>query len=341
MLTVRKRKGSPYYQISGTYLGVRVRQTTGTTSFQEAKKLRAKLERDLEQSNHGEKTFADAIEAYIDNGGEDKYLARINEVLGDVPLAEVRQQAIDEAARKAYGSYKKTAKGKTYTHKPSTIKRQFYDPVAAVLHYAHDLEWIPYIRVNKPQVTLPPPEWAEPEYFEKLFKHCDKEVKALTMFLCLTGCRISECLDLEWKNVDLKNKKAFIPKTKTKAYRTVHLPAELVKALKSLKPNSRKRPETELLAIAGRQDLTVFSLDYWGLRWRLKKASKAAKIPYMSTHKIGSHTFATWMRRYMKLDARGLKDTGRWASIQMAERYTHTDVSESSRKSEGLGALLK
>lgn len=323
MLNVTKRKGSPYYQITGTHQGIRVRESSGTTNFAAAKKIRAALERQIEENEYGDRTFADAIEAYIENGGEDKYLARINEVLGKTPLKEVRQQAIDEGARKAYGEFTRGEKGKPRKHSVSTIKRQFYDPVAAVLHYAHDLEWIPYIRVKKPKVPLPPPQWAEPDYFEKLWKHCDKEVKTLTMFLLLTGCRIQECLDLEWKNVDLKSKKAFIPKTKTKSYRTVHLPDKLVKQLKAL-----------------RSDGQVFKLDYHGLRWRLKKASKAAKIPYLSTHKLGSHSYATWMRR-QGADARTLIDTGRWASIQMAERYTHTDVSESSRKSDGLAGLLK
>lgn len=324
MLTVRKRKGSPYYQISGTHCGERVRQTSGTINFAAAKKIRSQLERQIEENSYSDKTFADAIEAYIENGGEDKYLGRINEVLGKTPLKEVNQQSIDEGARKAYGSYKKTDKGKSYKHKTSTIKRQWYDPVAAVLHYVHSLDWIPYRRINKPKVILPAPEWAEPEYFKKLWEACDAEVKALSMFLCFTGCRISECLNLKWDNVDLKNKKAFIPKTKTSAYRTVHLPGPLVKLLKSLKTKDR-----------------VFSLNYDGLRWRLKKACIAAKIPYKSSHKIGSHTFATWMRRYTGMDSRGLKDTGRWASTQMTERYTHTDVSESSKKSEAFTGLFK
>lgn len=324
MLTVKKRKGSPYYQISGTHCGQRVRETTGTSNFAAAKKTRAKLEREIENKQFSDKSFADAIEAYIENGGEEKYLARINEVLGKTPLKEVNQQAIDEGARKAYGSYKRTENGKPYKHKISTIKRQWYDPVGAVLHYASDLDWVTYRRVKKPKVVQPPPDWAEPEYFEKLWKHCDGEVKTLTMFLCFTGCRIHECLLLTWDNVNLKAKTAFIPKTKTDAYRTVHLPAPLVKLLKGLKTKDK-----------------VFSLNYDGLRWRLKKACKAAKIPYKSSHKIGSHTFATWMRRYTGMDARGLKDTGRWASTQTTERYTHTDVSESSRKSEALGGLFK
>lgn len=327
MLTLKRRKGSPYFHITGTYLRVRVRETTKTTDRQVAEKaLRAKL-KEIEEGEFSGKTFADAIEAYIDNGGEDKYLARINEVLGKHALKAINQESIDKAAREAYNTFRRTPNGRDYKHKASTIKRQFYDPVASVLHYAHRLGWVSYVRVSKPKVTLPPPEWAEADYFEKIWEFCDQEVKTLTMFLCLTGCRISECLSLEWKNVDLINKKAFIPRTKTKAYRTVHLPDKLVENLKSIKSVKSAK--------------YVFSLNYDNLRWRLKKASKAAGVPYMASHKIGSHTFATWMRRYAGLDARGLKDTGRWASIQTTERYTHTDVSESSRKSDALADILK
>lgn len=324
MLIVKKRKGSPYYQISGTHCGVRVRQTTGTADFQTSKKIRSKLERDIEDKQYSDKTFADALEAYIENGGEDKYLNRINEVLGKLPLKEIGQQTIDEGARKAYGSYTRRENGNSYKHKTSTIKRQWYDPVAAVLHYAADMEWIPYKRVKKPKTELSPPEWVDPEYFDKLWKHCDKELKALTMFLCLTGCRIQECLDLEWKNVDLKHKKAFIPKTKTKTYRTVNLPPLLVASLKAVKSQG-----------------FVFSMTYDDVRRKLKQACRHSELPYMSSHKIGSHTYATWMRRYAGADARDLMDTGRWKSQQMAERYTHTDISESAKKSDVLAGLFK
>lgn len=324
MLTVRKRKGSPYYQISGTHCGVRVRETTGTSSFEAAKKIRSKREREIEESQYGDKTFADAIEVYIENGGEDKYLARINEILGRDRLKDVNQERIDQAAKEVYGSYTRQENGKVYKHKTSTIKRQFHDPVAATLHHVADLGWIPYKRVKKPKIAPTPPEWADPEYFDKLWKSCSKEMKALTMFLCLTGCRIQECLDLDWKNIDLKAKKAFIPKTKTKAYRTVNLPPKLIASLKAI--------QTQGL---------VFDLTYDDVRRMLKQACRAAKIPYMSTHKIGSHTYATWMRRYAGADARDLMDTGRWASSQMVERYTHTDISEASKKSDILARLFK
>ena len=40
------------------------------------------------------------------------------------------------------------------------------------------------------------------------------------------------------------------------------------------------------------------------------------------------HTYGTWMRRYAGLDVRGLVGTGRWDSMQSAERYAHVVASE-------------
>src|SRR4029077_13308787 len=40
------------------------------------------------------------------------------------------------------------------------------------------------------------------------------------------------------------------------------------------------------------------------------------------------HTYGTWMRRYGGLDVRGLVGTGRWDSMQSAERYAHVVANE-------------
>lgn len=334
MLKITKRTGSPLWQITGTYQGQRVRESTGTADKEIAEKIRLERERRILYEITGTgagpvgRTVADAIEAYLDKGGEDRYLDRINEILGKTPLADITQGLIDLAAQRAYGEYKMGKKGTLRKHKPSTIKRQYYDPLASVLHTAADMGWMPYLRIRKPKVPLPPPEWAEPEWFEKLWKVSGKDLKALTMFLCMTGCRLQECLDLKWEDTDLKRRVAFIRKTKTKAYRTVNLPAPLVTALRAIKVKDAVR---------------VFQA-YWdhdSVYRPLEAACEAAKIKYMSTHKIGSHTYATWLRRYAGVDARGLMDTGRWASKEMAERYTHTDASAESKKSDILGKLFK
>lgn len=322
-LKLKRRNRSSYWQITGTLCGVRVRESTGTDKKDIAERLRLQREQEIleasAQTSHY--TVAHAVVEYIENGGEDQYLKKIVDTLGRVPLDEITQDKIDQAARQVYGAFKKGEKGTKRTYKKSTIRRQFYVPLAAVLHYAADIGWTHYRRVKMPKAERPPPEWAEPDWFNKLWPHCDKMLKALTVFLPLTGCRIQECLDLQWKDVNLKEGWAYIRYTKTKEHRTVYLPEPVVKELKVIKKKKGR----------------VFDYkDRDEVRRRLKTACGKAEIPYMSTHKIGSHTYATWMRRYAGMDARGLLATGRWKDQKSANHYTHTIVSEEARKADAL-----
>lgn len=318
-LQIRKRKGSPYWQITGSHGGVRVRESTGTTCKKTAEKLCTQRQAAIDRGYTGRRSFADAIEAYLNKGGEERFLGKINEILGSLPLEGVTQAVIDKAAIEHFQTYTRGGE-KRYKHQPSTVKRQFYDPVATVLHHAADLGWISWRRIKKPKTTLAAPIWAEPEWFRKFWAVCSPEMMALTMFLCFTGSRIHEALLLDWKHVDLSARQAFIPKMKVAgAYRTVNLPSMLVLALQDIKGDKE----------CGQ----VWGMNYHDVRRYLKQGCAKSGIPYLSTHKIGSHTYATWMRRH-GADARDLVDTGRWKSIQMAERYTHTKPAEAAKKSD-------
>lgn len=176
-----------------------------------------------------------------------------------------------------------------------------------------------------PAAERPAPEWAEPEWFAKLWPHCDPQLKALTTFLPFTGCRIQECLDLTWKDVSLREGWAYVRYTKNREHRTVYLPAPVLDTLRDIEAASGP----------------VFDYsDRDHVRRCLKTACRNADIPYLSTHKIGSHTYATWMRRYAGMDARGLLATGRWKDQKSTYHYTHTTVSEEARKADVLTQIL-
>lgn len=326
-LKIIKRNGSPHWQITGTLSGVRVRESTGTDSKDVAEKLRLRREREILEGtvSKSQYTVAHAVVEYVENGGENKYLDKVVEYLGRNSLSEITQELIDQAARKAYAGFRKGKRGKHRAYKKSTIRRQFYVPLAAVLHYAADIGWMHYRRVRMPKADRPPPEWAEPDYFEKLWPHCDDDLRALTTFLPFTGCRIQECLDLDWKDVNLKEQWAYIRYTKNKEHRTVYLPAPVMQALKKIRKD---------------KGLVFAFIDRDHVRRRLIKATASADVPYMSTHKIGSHTYATWMRRYAGMDARGLVATGRWKDQKSAYHYTHTTVSEEARKADLLTQIM-
>lgn len=62
----------------------------------------------------------------------------------------------------------------------------------------------------------------------------------------------------------------------------------------------------------------------------LRTACKAANLPYLSPHKLGRHTFATWLRRYAKRDLKGLQHDGGWDSINSVARYAHVVPGETA-----------
>ena len=62
----------------------------------------------------------------------------------------------------------------------------------------------------------------------------------------------------------------------------------------------------------------------------LKNACARAGIPYLSPHKLGRHTYATWLRRYAGRDLRGLMEDGGWKSINSVVRYAHVVAGETA-----------
>lgn len=123
--------------------------------------------------------------------------------------------------------------------------------------------------IKRPPKKKREAEFLEPEEIKKLIEATDKRYRTLIMFICLTGCRISEALALRWQDVDFASQRVFIrqvlqagrfyePKT---AYsrRTIDIPNILVQELKTHQarlaveleknehdlvfPNSKGKPE--------------------------------------------------------------------------------------------------
>ena len=117
---------------------------------------------------------------------------------------------------------------------------------------------------------------------------------------------------------------AYLDETKNEAPRGVHLPPVLVAALAN-HPRGLDRGRSK-----------VFRFRKNGHLYNLMKKVKKATGPDVSfaTFHVLCHTWATWMRRYGKLDTRGLVGTGRWKDLKSAARYEHVVVSEESMKAD-------
>jgi hypothetical protein len=65
-------------------------------------------------------------------------------------------------------------------------------------------------------------------------------------------------------------------------------------------------------------------------------ARAGVPMPERAAFHLLRHTYATWMRRYGKLDTKGLVAAGAWRDRKSADRYEHTVPTEEARRADFL-----
>jgi integrase len=150
---------------------------------------------------------------------------------------------------------------------------------------------------------------------------------ALSLFLLLTGCRLSEALRVRPQDVELNRSFAFCGKTKNGKPRPVHLPPQLVAELADIE-FGRDR----VFGVAGK----CGRLYEW-----LNEIAAAAGIviPERVAFHLFHHTYGAWMRRYGGLDTSGLVATGAWRSRAGAAVYEHVETTEEAQKADRLPSV--
>lgn len=333
------RKGkSPNWTIRGTYLGISVDESTGTSNEALAKQLLTAKRREIERGRIAPPvamaapsgpTFLEAAVAYIEAGGDAQYLGKWDDKrkrwekgliphMGDKLLAEIDQQEIDRAAVALYP-----------TGSAMTRNRQVYTPISAVLKHAGvDFK----IRRPKGWRGKARVDWLQPDQAYRMWAaacEIDREFAAFLAFLLYTGCRLNEALALTCDKLMISEAFAYLPQTKNDDPRGVYLPPDAVTELAN-HPRGLDR---------GKQ--RVFRFRKCGRLYTLMGKVKEAAGPDVdfATFHTFCHTWATWMRRYGGLDTRGLVGTGRWRDQKSAARYEHVVASEESKRADLLPTL--
>jgi integrase len=314
---VPPREGrSRNWRIRGTYLGVTVDRSAGTSERPVARQAlaaaKAKIERG-EFSGRKELTFAAAALSYVQAGGEDRFILPVTEHFGHRILArEIDQAAVDGCAAALYPDAG-----------PATRNRQVYTPVSAVLKHA-SIET--KIRRPKGAQGHQRREWLSPDDADRYLKAASAvriEFGIFVLVLLATGMRLSDALGLDCRNVDLRAGTAFVARTKNGDARNVYLPPSAVAALASLPAG---------LGRSGR----VFPFRKSGALYRMHRTAKtAAGLQWLTFHHL-CHTWATWMRLYGGIESRDLLATGRWRNKKSAERYDHIEVLDPAKRADAL-----
>ncbi|MCY1708344.1 tyrosine-type recombinase/integrase [Pannonibacter sp. SL95] len=319
-----KRDRSPYFYMRGSVRGTSVYESTGTSdrkaALEAAKRREAEI---LKASIHGVGSvmrFSTAIEQYVRDGGEVRFLEPIIRELGECLLKDIDAQRISTAAHKLYSHTK-----------PSSQIRQFYGPVMAVLQHAAKrglctVPQITYPKVSK--ATSRAPRWITKEEAGRLIEAAADHMKPLIIFMLYTGARSGEALYLDWSQVDLDRREVQFVQTKNGEARGVPLHSRVVEALSALKHRTGSVFRTNTGKEYSRPDV----LDDWDtsagtrIKTAFKTAVKRAKVEPFTPH-CCRHTWATWHYQANR-DLFSLQRLGGWKSLAMVQRYSHVNVGE-------------
>ena len=157
---------TPYFTVRGTYLGIYVDRSTKTGERRQANKVLKGWAEQIERGEYGvadrpkeEMTFAGAAIAYMNAGGERRFLTQAIRELGNVALSKIDQAQIDAGAVRAFP--KGTA---------AYRNRNFYTPVSAVMKHVGEKREIkrPKGWRGKRHTT-----WLEPDQAFALFAAAD------------------------------------------------------------------------------------------------------------------------------------------------------------------------
>lgn len=330
-LRLAKSEASPYWQITGTVAGQRVRETTGTADKRLAEEIKAKREAEIIRADlYGKQAFTvtwdKACLSYLEvvrpNAKTQGFLLKLTKLFANRKLSQIDQEALDEAVK---ALCKPDAA-------PATWLRNVITPARAVLTHAARRGWC-----ELPKIETPPDaqgnkrtRWLTPEEFTRLHEHCPPHIKPLVLFLVCTGARVEDAVMLDWTDVDLIHHRTLLRDTKNGNDRLVDLYPALLSSLKALEPRKGRvflthkgqpYPSSEL---NGGQIKTAWATaaKNAGFAGEEKITPKGYKrwVPDDVTPHVLRHTWASWRYAFHK-DLLRLKTEGDWSSVTLCERY--------------------
>jgi integrase len=177
---------------------------------------------------------------------------------------------------------------------------------------------VPFFEI--PRVAAGRTNYLLPDEAERLIKAAAPHLRLLLIFLLGTGARLSEALELEWRDVDLTGGRAIFWKTKNGQRRIALLPPRIIAALANLphrqgpvflwQVGKRQRAYADRQRMAGGQ-----------IKSGWKSALRRAGLESVTPHDL-RHTWASWHYAVHR-DLLLLKAEGGWSSVKLVERYAH------------------
>ena len=202
-------------------------------------------------------------------------------------------------------------------------------PLRAILRHAHRRGWCDAPVFEIPRRPEGRTHYLLPHEANRLIAAGAPHVRPLLLFLLSTGARMSEAIELDWRDLDLKGRRAIFWRTKTGKRRVASVPPRAVAALAALSHREGPVFRWETTArLNGTKPLRIHTYADRGreegghIRTAWKGAIRRAGLdPNMTPHDL-RHTWASW-HYALNRDLLALKIEGGWSSVALVERYAH------------------
>lgn len=235
---------------------------------------------------------------------------------------EIWQQRVDAAVRKGKDAPAFEAKPVT-----TSTKAKHLALMKAILRAAErDWKWLEKAPVIKiPSVRNKRVRWLEHEEAKRLIDECPEPLKSVVKFALATGLRRSNIINLEWQQIDMQRRVAWVNPEDSKSNRAigVALNDTACKVLRDQIGNHHKwvfvhtrawhRPDSSLTPAI--RKMRVDDNRAWN------SACKRAGIEDFRFHDL-RHTWASWLIQ-SGVPLSVLQEMGGWESIEMVRRYAH------------------
>lgn len=235
---------------------------------------------------------------------------------------EIWQQRVDAAVRKGRDAPAFEAKPVT-----TSTKAKHLALMKAILRAAErDWKWLEKAPVIKiPSVRNKRVRWLEHEEAKRLIDECPEPLKSVVKFALATGLRRSNIINLEWQQIDMQRRVAWVNPEDSKSNRAigVALNDTACKVLRDQIGNHHKwvfvhtrawhRPDSSLTPAI--RKMRVDDNRAWN------SACKRAGIEDFRFHDL-RHTWASWLIQ-SGVPLSVLQEMGGWESIEMVRRYAH------------------
>ena len=328
-MSLRKRGGSWWVDVVAPN-GERIRRTAGTANKALAQEFHDRLKADLwrlaKLGERPQQTWNDAVvrwlkeHAHKATAKEDVTKLRwLDQYLGGKHLEHVNRALIDRITDA------KLAQGCSN----ATVNRTLELVRAILRKCVNDWEWLtraPSVRMLKEPTRRI--RFLTRDEAQRLLAALPEHLADMAAFSLATGLRASNVTGLQWSQVDVARRLAWIHPDQAKARKAIPVPlnAEAV----ALISKQVGKHLTHVFSYRGRP-ITQVSTKAW------YAALERAGIGDFRWHDL-RHTWASWhVQNGTPLFA--LQELGGWASTEMVRRYAHLAADHLAPYAERLGAL--